>query len=335
MSKDAESPTVKYFEIAADVRKFEIGLFWQRSLFFWGFIGAAFVAYADLGNRDNLDHAGQIIVACFGFVCSVAWTLLNRGSKYWQEAWEAKTERREGAVLGEDLFARDEPVQRKFILLRARRYSVSKLVIALSDFTALIWLLLSVRLLPWDSTSWPFASRAFQVFRSPFVTFAFAIFYAIYMGFACRSTRKRPTLLDLVGQLSSHFDPKDRGGIVIFGSSAIAMRGVDLSRPINDLDVFVSEKTFETLRSLFPLQKKAASEGGDVEFYSPEPKIEILKSFPGVTFDEIRERAAPISGSNGFPVAAVGYLIVWKTTQGREKDLKDLEAIEKHRQNGS
>jgi len=27
----------KYFDVAADVRKFEIGLFWQRSLFFWGF----------------------------------------------------------------------------------------------------------------------------------------------------------------------------------------------------------------------------------------------------------------------------------------------------------
>ena len=94
----------KYFDVAADVRKFEIGLVWQRSLFFWGFIGAAFVAYSDMGGTDHADHNGQIVVACFGFVCSFAWTLLNRGSKYWQEAWETKTERKEREVLLDSLF---------------------------------------------------------------------------------------------------------------------------------------------------------------------------------------------------------------------------------------
>jgi hypothetical protein len=36
---------------ASDIRKFEIGLFW--SLFFWGFISAAFDAYADARNKDR------------------------------------------------------------------------------------------------------------------------------------------------------------------------------------------------------------------------------------------------------------------------------------------
>ncbi len=39
---------VKILEMAVDVRKFEIGLFWQRSLFFWGFIAATFLAYANI-----------------------------------------------------------------------------------------------------------------------------------------------------------------------------------------------------------------------------------------------------------------------------------------------
>jgi hypothetical protein len=74
--------------LAAEVRKFEIERFWARSIFFWGFIAAAFVAYAQLYNKDAKDSA--LIVACFGFVCSIAWTLANRGGKYWQEAWEQK-----------------------------------------------------------------------------------------------------------------------------------------------------------------------------------------------------------------------------------------------------
>jgi hypothetical protein len=70
--------------------KFEIDLFWKRSLFFW-FIAAAFVAYATLiKSETNADKDLPFIIACFGLVYNFAWTLGNRGSKYWQEAWEQK-----------------------------------------------------------------------------------------------------------------------------------------------------------------------------------------------------------------------------------------------------
>lgn len=323
----------KYFDVAADVRKFEIGLVWQRSLFFWGFIGAAFVAYADLGGKEHSDHTAQIVVACFGFVCSIAWTLLNRGSKYWQEAWETKTERKEQEVLSDILFARDEPVQPKFFALRARRFSVSKLLIALSDFTAIVWLLLLLQLLPWDFSRWPARVLYAIPFRHSFVAFTFTIAYAIYMMIACRSSPRAGTKLGkLIGQLSAHVSRRKRKGFLIFGSSAITMRGVNLSRSVNDLDIFVSEETFDALRTQFDVQFKSASEGGNVEFYAPERDIEILKSFPGVTFDEVRKKAAPIPGSNGFPVASLDDLTRWKAKQNREKDLKDIEAIKLHRQ---
>jgi hypothetical protein len=128
----------KRLEIAIATRAFEIDLFWKRSIFFWGFISAAFVGYAALRSA-NSDLA--IVVACFGMVCSSAWTLLNRGSKYWQENWEAKVERYEVNVTG-SLFAVQEPVQRKGRWLQARRYSVSKLLIALSDYILTMWLVL-------------------------------------------------------------------------------------------------------------------------------------------------------------------------------------------------
>jgi hypothetical protein len=78
-------------DLAVDTRKFEIELFWKRAFFFWGFIAAAFAGYGVLHQAHATDLA--LAIACFGLVCSVAWTLVNRGSKYWQENWEQKVNR--------------------------------------------------------------------------------------------------------------------------------------------------------------------------------------------------------------------------------------------------
>ena len=42
------------------------------------------------------------------------------------------------------LFQNREPVQPKFFLWQARQYSVSKLAIALSDFTVIVWVFLGI-----------------------------------------------------------------------------------------------------------------------------------------------------------------------------------------------
>jgi hypothetical protein len=139
VTKTSPEQRKEILKYAADVRKFEIDLFWRRSLFFWGFISAAFVAYGVLINEADKDFA--LAISCFGLVCSVAWTLQNRGSKYWQEAWEQKVETVEKEVLGAPLFSNWEPVKRKGFW-GAAKFSVSKLAIALSDFTVLIWLVL-------------------------------------------------------------------------------------------------------------------------------------------------------------------------------------------------
>jgi len=123
------------FDKSVNTRALEIELFWKRSLFFWGFIASAFVGYAAL---KQIGSDLSIVIACFGMVCSAVWSLVNRGSKYWQENWESKVEKIEQNVTG-PLFKTQEPVQTKGIWLNARRYSVSKLAIALSDFTFLIW----------------------------------------------------------------------------------------------------------------------------------------------------------------------------------------------------
>jgi len=131
----------KAFEILLDNRKFEIDLFWRRSMFFWGFIVSAFVGYTTLKvkNCDSL----TLIIAIFGFVCSFCWTMVNRGSKYWQENWETKIDKLEKDIVGE-LFKIQEPIQNKGCWLSAKKYSVSRITIALSYYVTILWFFIIV-----------------------------------------------------------------------------------------------------------------------------------------------------------------------------------------------
>jgi hypothetical protein len=140
---DDDARKLSELQLAADVRKFEIGLFWQRSLFFWGLIAATFLVYANLKDSDATI---RFAIVSAGFIFSLGWTLVNRGSKFWQENWERKVELA-GESASVHLFRDREPVQAKFFLWRARQYSVSKLAIALSDFTVAVWVFLGVRAL--------------------------------------------------------------------------------------------------------------------------------------------------------------------------------------------
>lgn len=132
------------FTYAIETRRFEIERFWQRSLFFWGFVAASFVAYS--AQKEDFS---RFIVTCFGLLVSVAWTTQNRGAKYWQEAWEQKVRVLERDVLGTMLFTNKEKVEAKG-WFGASRFSVSKITIILSDFTVLAWALL---LSQWAATS--------------------------------------------------------------------------------------------------------------------------------------------------------------------------------------
>lgn len=69
---------------AHEIRKFEVALYWQRAAYFWTFIAAAFGGFFLLEKRDAPPGEGdsRFLVACVGFVFSVAWSLANRGSKY-------------------------------------------------------------------------------------------------------------------------------------------------------------------------------------------------------------------------------------------------------------
>jgi hypothetical protein len=187
---DAQGKEQRAYEVALQTRNLEIELFWRRANFFWLFVAATFAAFASV-YKEGPELA--LLIAGFGAVCSTAWALANRGSKYWQQAWEARVEKLEGSVTGK-LFGEDPPVLGNAPpWLRARRFSVSKLTIALSDFIAFLWFLLALwqllRILGFESQLHEFS----KVGSGAFCVAVFA--YILVMARYCRTSQRGKLLV--------------------------------------------------------------------------------------------------------------------------------------------
>jgi hypothetical protein len=134
---------------------------------------------------------------------------------------------------------------------------------------------------------------------------------------------------DLVSAAAECLSLDERNLVVVFGSSAIVLRGVPLGREINDLDLFVSDATFAKFAVRFDVKMKSGRDG-PVPYMNPCEGVEILKSFPGVEFEDVMARASSTENSKDFLVGALDDVILWKRAQGREKDLDDVKAIERY-----
>lgn len=172
------------YKIAIATRNFEIDLYWKRSLFFWGFIATAALGYGSSLLAEKPNHNLALLIACFGFICSLCWSLVNRGSKYWQEHWEKQVTEFEKHIGDVDLFrAEDKLDSSKSCWLGARKYSVSRIAIALSDFSVLIWLgLIANHVISFFPEHIHFSKEA-KIFLVVFVTF---IYMALIL-FVCKS----------------------------------------------------------------------------------------------------------------------------------------------------
>jgi hypothetical protein len=124
---------------ALDIRKFEIDLYWKRATYFWAFITAAFGGFFALRTIDQLKLLA-FIPASFGFVFSLGWYFVNRGSKAWQQNWELHVDLLEDAVMGplhKTVLSRDE--YRLWKITDAYFFSPSKINQLLSLFVTLAW----------------------------------------------------------------------------------------------------------------------------------------------------------------------------------------------------
>lgn len=103
----------KAYEQACDIRKFEIELYWKRTIYFWGFITVIYTAYYKvfsefyyIKNTDimSLSFHGSIpliIISGLGLIFSLSWLLSNYASKHWQENWEHHIELLEPYITGD------------------------------------------------------------------------------------------------------------------------------------------------------------------------------------------------------------------------------------------
>lgn len=184
VSEEHKEQLKECLQIATDNRKFEIDLLWRRTVVFWGFVAVLFLAVKEfMQSQSQL----ALILSVMGAVSSLIWSLVNRGSKAWQESWELKANRYVKGLYGYKLYDK-EPGNRKEIIftLRPRDYSLSRLLIALSDYIFLFWLGLSVYL----SLIGDFRFR-WMMDNAVWLFCLFSLAYGIYILCCCRS---RPRL---------------------------------------------------------------------------------------------------------------------------------------------
>src|ERR1700676_678309 len=140
----------KALNLAHEIRKFEIELYWKRATYFWTFIAVALAGYVTALDAKDLPYGkkGEALLgaSCLGVVFSVAWYFVNRASKFWQENWEKHVDLLEDAVIG--------PVYKTVLSDNKIRFwrrpfgpyyfSVSKINQILSLFVVLLFVLLAV-----------------------------------------------------------------------------------------------------------------------------------------------------------------------------------------------
>lgn len=132
------------YEKAWENRNYEIDKFWSRGLYFWGFIAATFIAYTAIitSNNDRLKEITtwgiDISILALGVILSLAWLLVIKGSKRWQENWEKHIDYLENFVSG--------PIY-KTVFYQGKHYSVSKMSENVAWSVLGVWCILLVQTL--------------------------------------------------------------------------------------------------------------------------------------------------------------------------------------------
>jgi hypothetical protein len=174
---------------ALDIRKFEIEMYWKRATYFWTIIGVIFAGYFLLMKDDFASNHPTLILLlnCIGFIFSLSWYLVNRGSKFWQNNWEKHVDLLEDGVTG--------PLYKTVIqngnlnfwdLNKEFSYSVSKINQLLSLFVTIIWFAMGIYLIfNQMAFNWGFIHSkwflAFKIFALVLATTT-AAFYLVVHG---------------------------------------------------------------------------------------------------------------------------------------------------------
>jgi hypothetical protein len=164
----AEAAFLKAWEI----RNFEIELYWKRATYFWAFVASSLTGYFVLvsskehGIEFTDYHEEVYLIISIGFILSLAWLLINKGSKSWQRHWEIHIDLLEDEFTG--------PLYKT--VSQIETYSVSKINEIVSYLFVWVWLFLGIKYLSdHNLINFTFRDINYQVFCITFMTFITAL----------------------------------------------------------------------------------------------------------------------------------------------------------------
>lgn len=142
------------FEMAHELRRFEIELLWRRSAYFFGLQAAAYAGVATIASNlgsprpraedeafwsylvETLQSQQMLLLllllSIFGLVSSLSWSLAAKSSKHWMKNWEAHIDLLEHEFTG-NLY------KTVFYHSAGRMPSLSGINEAMTIVSALIW----------------------------------------------------------------------------------------------------------------------------------------------------------------------------------------------------
>lgn len=141
------------------LRDFEISNLWQRSLFLSAFLVLLFTIYGNLvSNMFKGDYENRLVLseiccglALAGFVFSLIWIMMGKGSKAWYEIYERRIceiEEEDDLGIPEKYRMGASTSPREFdgniFTNKAGKYSLSKLNIMIGHVLAIIWFIILV-----------------------------------------------------------------------------------------------------------------------------------------------------------------------------------------------
>ena len=182
----------KALELALDIRKFEIDLYWKRATYFWTFIAATFAGYAIVYKVSSGNNSWLLLVfSCLGFLFSIAWYLANRGSKFWQNNWERHVDLLEDHVVGPLYKTVIKGSQNKNPLTSPAQFSVSKINQILSVFISVFWSILIIKSLLPISPDLPFC-----FFKTSVVFITFCGVFSLFFWGKSEVSATKTTIID-------------------------------------------------------------------------------------------------------------------------------------------
>lgn len=127
------------------------------------------------------------------------------------------------------------------------------------------------------------------------------------------------TKKDVVSKVKSLMLPQ--GEYIVYGAAPFAVYGI---REANDIDLLVSQKLFEQLKSQGweQITKGPKDEPVTKDIFEAHNTWEFSPYAP--TVSELLSRATVVEG---IPFASLEDVRKWKETSGRPKDLVDLQLI--------